>query len=97
VAEVLSEEAIRAAVADLPGWQREGNEIRKRFQFKDFRHAMEFVNRVADEAESAQHHPDIDIRYNTVTMALSTHSAGGLTRKDMHLAGRIDAAQTPTL
>lgn len=93
----LTDDAVRQAMENLPGWKRERDEISKTFTFDDFKQAMEFVNRVADEAEAAQHHPDIDIRYNKVTMGLSTHSEGGLTDKDMHMAGRIDAAQTPTL
>jgi 4a-hydroxytetrahydrobiopterin dehydratase len=93
----LTEEEIRAALPGLPGWARNGETIVRTYTFQTFREAMEFVNRVADEAEAADHHPDIDIRYNKVTLALSTHSAGGLTRKDMHLAERIDAALKPNL
>lgn len=74
------------------GWHRDGDEIRKEFQFKDFRQAMAFVNRVADAANAADHHPDIDIRYNRVAMTLSTHSEGGVTEKDFDLASKIDAA-----
>ena len=76
----------------LSGWQRQGDEIRKDFEFKDFKAAMAFVNQVADEAEAIDHHPDISISYNRVTMSLSTHSEGGLTDKDFTLAPKIDAA-----
>ena len=65
-------------------------EITKLYKFPDFKEAMGFVNRVADLAEEADHHPDILIRYNKVTLTLSTHSAGGLTEKDSQLARKID-------
>jgi 4a-hydroxytetrahydrobiopterin dehydratase len=72
-------------------WQRNGEIISRTFQFKDFAVAMEFVNAVALAAEEAQHHPDIDIRWNKVTLALTTHDAGGLTEKDFALARHCDA------
>ncbi len=65
--------------------------IRRTFTFADFRTAMAFVNRVADAAEAADHHPDIDIRYSKVTLALVTHDAGGLTARDTKLAEDADA------
>lgn len=68
-----------------------GKEIKKTYALKDFVHAMGFVNSVALLAEKANHHPDIDIRWNTVTLALSTYSTGGLTEKDFNLAKAIDA------
>ena len=73
-----------------PGWELKAAEIAKLYKFKDFKEAMGFVNRVADLAEEADHHPDILIRYNKVTLTLSTHSAGGLTEKDFQLARKID-------
>ena len=76
--------------ADAPQWQRNGEVISRTFQFKDFPAAMEFVNAVAQVAEQFQHHPDIDIRWNKVTLALTTHDAGGLTEKDFALARRCD-------
>jgi 4a-hydroxytetrahydrobiopterin dehydratase len=88
----LSPNEIEERLKGLSGWQREGDEIRKEFEFKDFKAAMTFVNKVADEAEAVDHHPDISISYNRVTMALSTHSEGGLTEKDFNLAPKIDAA-----
>jgi 4a-hydroxytetrahydrobiopterin dehydratase len=88
--QVLDDSAIESALRELPGWRREGDNIVKTFQFDDFRSAMLFVNRVADAAEAANHHPDIDIRWNKVTFALSTHSAGGLTENDTKLAHRIE-------
>ncbi len=73
-----------------PGWALEGGMIRRTFGFPDFRAAMAFVSRVADAAEAADHHPDIDIRYSKVTLALVTHDAGGLTWRDTKLAEEAD-------
>jgi 4a-hydroxytetrahydrobiopterin dehydratase len=78
------------ALATLPQWQRAGEIISRTFVFKDFPAAMKFVNAVADLAEQAQHHPDVDIRWNKVTLALTTHDAGGLTEKDFELARQLD-------
>ena len=77
-------------LTSLPGWAIENVELVKTFTFKDFREALAFVNRVGDVAESAGHHPDIDIRYNRVRLALITHDAGGLTEKDFDLASRVN-------
>lgn len=88
--EVLDDSAIQSALRELPGWRREGNQIVKTFQFDGFRPAMIFVSRVADAAEAADHHPDIDIRWNKVTLTLSTHAAGGLTERDTKLAHRLE-------
>ena len=71
------------------GWENNGKEITRLYKFKDFAEAMAFVNKVAGLAEAADHHPDIDIRYNKVRLMLSTHSAGGLTEKDFSLARQI--------
>lgn len=87
----LSEPQILVALAALPDWQRQGNVIARTFGFKDFLAAMEFTNAVASLAEQAQHHPDIDVRWNQVTLALSTHDAGRLTEKDFALARQCDA------
>jgi len=80
------------ALRRTPGWERAGAEITRTYRFRDFREALAFVNRVGDLAERAGHHPDIDIRYNTVTLALTTHDAGGLSPKDFDLARAIDTA-----
>ncbi|HZD73739.1 MAG TPA: 4a-hydroxytetrahydrobiopterin dehydratase [Actinomycetota bacterium] len=88
--ELLDDSAIETALKELPGWRRDGNEIVKTFQFDGFGSAMTFVGRVAEAAEAADHHPDIDIRWNKVKLALSTHSAGGLTERDTTLAHRIE-------
>jgi 4a-hydroxytetrahydrobiopterin dehydratase len=87
----LSDTDVKAALADVPGWELAGADIVKEYKFKDFVAAMAFVNRVADRAEAANHHPDIDIRWNKVRLALSTHSEGGLTRNDFALAAEIEA------
>src|SRR2546430_16434584 len=86
----LLQEEIDHALSQLPGWKLEGNEIRKTFQHDAFAEAIVFVNAVAHLAELASHHPDIDIRYTNVTLALTTHDQGGLTEKDLHLARRIE-------
>jgi 4a-hydroxytetrahydrobiopterin dehydratase len=82
---------IAPALAALPEWQRNGEIISRTFEFEDFPAAMKFVNAVAELAEAAQHHPDIDVRWNKVTLALTTHDAGGLTEKDFALARHCDA------
>jgi 4a-hydroxytetrahydrobiopterin dehydratase len=89
--EKISAEKIQSALAAVPQWRRNGEIISRVFQFKDFPAAMKFVNAVAELAEQAQHHPDVDIRWNKVTLALTTHDAGGLTEKDFALAKQCDA------
>jgi 4a-hydroxytetrahydrobiopterin dehydratase len=89
--EKLSAPQIESAMAAASGWKRNGAVISRTFQFKDFPAAMKFVNAVAELAENAWHHPDIDIRWNKVTLALTTHDAGGLTEKDFALAKQFDA------
>jgi 4a-hydroxytetrahydrobiopterin dehydratase len=86
---LLSETRIRDRLARLPGWERRENEIRRTWTFADFEASMAFVNKVAALAQAADHHPDIDIRYAKVTLALSTHDAGGLTERDFDLAEAI--------
>lgn len=75
---------------DHPEWELAGEQIRRTFRFADFKEAMGFVTRVSLAAEVAGHHPDIDIRWNKVTLTLSTHSEGALTDKDTTLASEID-------
>jgi 4a-hydroxytetrahydrobiopterin dehydratase len=87
----LDEAKIPLSLSTLPQWKRNGEIISRTFQFKDFPAAMDFVNAVAELAEQAQHHPDVDIRWNKVTLALTTHDAGGLTEKDIALARQCDA------
>jgi 4a-hydroxytetrahydrobiopterin dehydratase len=88
----LTDDEVREGLASLPGWEREGDEIVKEYRFDGFGDAVAFVVRVAFRAEKANHHPDLDIRYNRVRVALSTHSEGGLTGKDLSLAGQVEAA-----
>jgi 4a-hydroxytetrahydrobiopterin dehydratase len=90
---LLDEQEIRTRLDDLDGWTREGDMIRKTFTLDSFPAAVAFVNRIAERAEAADHHPDIDIRYDRVACALSTHSEGGLTNKDFDMAAAIDEAR----
>ena len=84
--EHLSIKEIHERLEELKGWELIGNEITKEFHFNSFKDAMEFVNKIAEEAERVDHHPDILISYNKVTITLTTHSAGGLTYNDFKLA-----------
>lgn len=86
----LSEAEISTRLGSLPSWRREGDEITRTFTFPDFRRSLAFVNITGDLAEAAGHHPDIDIRYNKVRLALTTHDAGGLTANDFDLAANIN-------
>ena len=81
---------IKSALATVPHWKRRGKIIARTFVFKDFPAAVKFVSRVAVLAEKAWHHPDIDIRWNKVALALTTHDQGGLTEKDFALARKFD-------
>ena len=87
----LNSEQIKAALPAVKDWKKKGGSITRTFEFKDFVKAMGFVKKVATLAEKAQHHPDIDIRWNKVTLVLATHNEGGLTKKDFDLAKKIDA------
>ncbi len=84
----FSPQEAQSRLAGLTGWEIEAGELAKTFQFEDFAASLRFVNRVGELAEQAGHHPDIDIRYNRVRLALTTHDAGGLTQKDFDLAGQ---------
>jgi 4a-hydroxytetrahydrobiopterin dehydratase len=86
----LSDSEIRSSLVTVPDWQIESGELVRTFLFKDFRASLAFVNKVGDLAENAGHHPDIDIRYNKVRLALVTHDAGGITQKDFDLAAAAD-------
>ena len=86
----LTPKQVRAALPSVKKWKKKGASIVRTYQFKDFMAAMGFVNKVARAAEKANHHPDIDIRWNKVTLTLATHSEGGLTQKDFDLAEKID-------
>lgn len=91
MADTLTQPEIENALQHLPGWTQEEKTIVKQYEFGGFSEAVEFVNRIAEAAEAVDHHPDIDIRFNKVRLLLSTHSAGGITAKDMMLAQEIEA------
>jgi 4a-hydroxytetrahydrobiopterin dehydratase len=87
----LSPEELSALVRELPEWALEDGKLVRFFTFPDFVQAMAFVDRVAQLAEQAGHHPDIDIRYNRVKLALVSHDAGGITARDADMARRLSA------
>lgn len=88
---LLTEDEIAGRLGSVPGWERQGSSIVAVVTRKDFRDALLFTGAVAYLAEQANHHPDITIAWNKVTLTLSTHSAGGLTAADFDLAGKISA------
>lgn len=88
---LLTSEEIQKRLSSLKNWKLVHGEIVRELEFKDFAAAMKFVNQVAEKAETAGHHPDIDIRYNKVRLALVSHDAGGITEKDFTMAGSIEA------
>jgi 4a-hydroxytetrahydrobiopterin dehydratase len=87
----LGDEALRAALTGLPGWAVRDGELERTYTFASFPAGIAFVTRMAEAAERAAHHPDIDIRYDKVTLRLSTHSEGGITEKDVALAKEAEA------
>jgi 4a-hydroxytetrahydrobiopterin dehydratase len=87
---LLDDETIARELTEVSGWARAGDAIVKTVKLADFKTAMTFVNQVADLAEARNHHPDITIQWNKVTLTLSTHSAGGVTENDFGLARQID-------
>jgi 4a-hydroxytetrahydrobiopterin dehydratase len=93
MSKTLTDSELSSALATVPGWALEKTEIVRVLTFDDFKQSMAFVNRVADLAEAANHHPDIYIRYNRVRLALVTHDSGGITRRDINLASSINNAQ----
>lgn len=86
----LDDKQLQEALLKLPNWKLADGAITRTWTFTDFLAAMSFVNKVAAQAEAAGHHPDIDIRYNRVKLALVTHDAGGITAKDAEMAATID-------
>jgi 4a-hydroxytetrahydrobiopterin dehydratase len=86
----LEDESLQAAVAKLPGWSLGEQGLRREIVFRNFQEALDFVNKVGAVAEEVNHHPDIDIRYNRVTLTLMTHDIGGITTKDVDMALRLD-------
>jgi 4a-hydroxytetrahydrobiopterin dehydratase len=87
---LLDHDTVRFALTELDGWELEGDTIRRELRFEGFREAIAFINRVADLADAADHHPELTNVYATVTVALTTHDAGGVTAKDLDLAREID-------
>jgi 4a-hydroxytetrahydrobiopterin dehydratase len=92
---LLSDSEIAEFLDSHPKWSRAGNEIFRTFEFPDFVESIGFVAEVAVLAEKADHHPDIDIRWNKVTLRMSTHSEGGLTARDVESADRFDSIFRP--
>lgn len=95
---VLSQDEIAAALVELnPNWSGTGERLARSIEFADFLTAVEFVNRIAPRCEELDHHPDLALRWRWVDVELSTHSAGGVTQRDVTLAGIVDevAAQLP--
>ena len=87
---VLTDEQVDAALAGLPGWEHSDGALRRSVKFPAFLDGIDAVRRVGEHAEAKDHHPDIDIRWRTVTFALVTHSEGGITDKDVAMAGDIN-------
>jgi len=92
--ERLDDDRAAQRLAGLPGWERQGDEIVKTFELPSFPEAIAFVTRIADRAAAANHHPDIDIRWRNVRIALTTHDAGGLSDLDFDLATEIESCLT---
>jgi 4a-hydroxytetrahydrobiopterin dehydratase len=88
---LLDDGDIQARLDRLQGWTRDGDSITREFKFDDFQGSVDFLNRITPPAEEMNHHPDIAIAWNKVTLTLSTHSEGGLTESDFELATRIDS------
>jgi len=86
----LSDSEIEQALAHLPGWTREGDQLVKWYELESFLATIAFVERIAELAEGVDHHPDLDIRYRRLRVMLSTHDAGGLTQRDVDLARAIE-------
>lgn len=89
MSDVYTDAEIKEKLSDLKGWKLEKGAISRTFEFDNFADAIEFVNAVAEAAEDAQHHPDMDIRYSKVKLALVSHDAGGITDLDFDLAIQV--------
>jgi 4a-hydroxytetrahydrobiopterin dehydratase len=87
----LTDEDVQAKLSGADGWERSGDAIEKQFQFEDFSGSVDFVNQLTPVANAMNHHPDLAISWNKVTVTLSTHSEGGLTDADFELAGKLDS------
>jgi len=86
----LTETEVRKNLETLPGWKLAGKAIERQLEFPDFKAAVKFVNAVAEAAEAANHHPDITINYNKVSFVLTSHDSGGITQRDIKMAGKIN-------
>ena len=86
----LSDDDIQRRLSGRPGWTRDGDTLKRQFEFENFVASVDFVNRITPPAEEMNHHPDICISWNKVDVSLSTHSQGGITENDFELAERID-------
>lgn len=91
----LAKDEIRLALRDLPDWIVFGGSLHKEFRFRGFRAAIAFVNRVAEQATAAAHHPRIEISFDRVMLSLTTHESGGVTEKDVALANAIERVRDP--
>jgi 4a-hydroxytetrahydrobiopterin dehydratase len=90
---LLSDDEIEQRLQGLDGWSREGDAISKQFELDDFQGSVRFVNRLTPVAEEMNHHPDLSISWNKVTVSITTHSEGGLTENDFELASRIEGVE----
>lgn len=90
--DTMTSTQISSALEDLPGWRDDDGAIVKAYELESFREAIAFVNRLAELAEAANHHPDLGVSYRTVTVTLTTHSAGGVTQRDVDMAARVEQA-----
>jgi 4a-hydroxytetrahydrobiopterin dehydratase len=88
---LLSDDEIEERLGALEGWSRDGDALKREFKLKDFVGSVDFVNRMVEPAEEMNHHPDLSISWNKVTVSLSTHSEGGITENDFELARKIDS------
>lgn len=91
----LTDEEVRSLLRTMHGWQYRGDAIHKEFSFRGFRGAISFVNRIAEVANAAAHHPDLEVHYNRVVVSFSTHDEGGVTDKDVVLAREVDSVAEP--
>lgn len=90
MSDVLDESDLKEALKKCPEWEQDDQGISRTIEFEEFTEAIDFVNDLAEIAEKAQHHPEITIRYSRVTLVLTTHDAGGVTKRDIELAQRVD-------
>ena len=87
----MSDDEVKGQLAQLGGWEREGDALTREFEFANFVGSVDFVNRLTPVAEEMNHHPDLSISWNKVKVSLSTHSEGGITENDFKLAAKIDS------